>query len=55
MMMFAIRTRFLYAEDNKCHRHTTAWYSDSEDAWRENEIFLSKVNALESSSSLIHK
>ena len=55
MMLWAIRTRYLDARDNKWHQHTTKWYSDSEDVWRESDLFLTDANALESSSSLIHK
>lgn len=53
ILVWAVRIKYLSAKDNKWHRHTTKWYTDSENAWKESDIFLNHANALESSCSLI--
>ena len=59
-MLYAVSIRYLeskYTGDGKWHKHTTKWYTNSDDAWDENDKFLSsRIDTIEeSSSSILHK
>lgn len=54
-LLWAVRVKYLSDDDNKWHCHTTKWYTDSEDAWKESDKFLNDTSYWEASCSLIHK